>query len=328
MKSNRAIGGYLGLELPYNDSLYHDDAYLLNSGRNALKFILDQSQIKNLLVPNFNCPDIFTVIESSVSTIDYYHINEKFAPILPSSLAPDSAILVTNYFGLCKHHVNTAIEKFNGKVIVDNAQAFFYPRNPNCLGLFYSPRKFFGLPDGGLAITSQNRMNQYNSLPRDEAWNRSSHLLKRFDLSPEMGYGEYKVNEKLIDGRPIMKMSKLSEYILRSVDFSFVKERRQSNYKYYEKHLSSDNNLLTFPINQSVPLAYPFGTPDADELKEYLIKNKVYIPTYWPGLDEVNLNDAEIYFKNNLLPLPLHQGLVKEDLNRVIDLILNFFNEK
>ena len=45
MNLYKPIGGYFELELPNNskDNLYHNSAVALNSGRNALKYILSSN---------------------------------------------------------------------------------------------------------------------------------------------------------------------------------------------------------------------------------------------------------------------------------------------
>ena len=64
-------------------------------------------------------------------------------------------------------------------MIVDNAQALFAEPIQGVKSV-YSPRKYVGIPDGGIAyIEAGLDINQYD---RDVSYERCSHLLKRLDL--------------------------------------------------------------------------------------------------------------------------------------------------
>ena len=58
-----------------------------------------------------------------------------------------------NYFGVCEKVQDELLLKYNSEQLVfDHSQAFFTPPK-KCLATIYSPRKFFGVPDGGLLFT-------------------------------------------------------------------------------------------------------------------------------------------------------------------------------
>ena len=50
-----------------------------------------------------------------------------------------------------------------GNIIFDNSQAF-YSKQYGTAGI-YSPRKFFGLPDGGILCTDLNLEEEYENCP-------------------------------------------------------------------------------------------------------------------------------------------------------------------
>ena len=50
----KAIGGYFELELQKNEE-YHKDALSLNTGRNALEYILKANAYKKIYIPYFTC---------------------------------------------------------------------------------------------------------------------------------------------------------------------------------------------------------------------------------------------------------------------------------
>src|SRR5690606_502232 len=125
-------------------------------------------------------------------------------------------ILYVNYFGICHKNQSRILNCFNpNQVIFDHSQAFFQPPL-DCAATIYSPRKFFGIPDGGLLLTKIPL--QGPEIQDCDSLSRSSHLLKRLALSPEAGYSDYKTaDESLIDLSP-KRMSQLTEKIYQSLD--------------------------------------------------------------------------------------------------------------
>jgi len=86
--------------------------------------------------------------------------------------------VVVNYFGLCDDVVAEAQTRHAPEqIVVDNAQAFFAAPT-RCRASLYSPRKFFGVPDGGF-LHSVTPPRDY---PRDTGSTaRMAHLTKRLD---------------------------------------------------------------------------------------------------------------------------------------------------
>lgn len=82
--------------------------------------------------------------------VRFYSLDAAFAPA--DDLQPENGdwVLAVNYFGLVDNLAQSLMERFNPQQIVwDHSQAFFSAPQPG-LATIYSPRKFFGVPDGGM----------------------------------------------------------------------------------------------------------------------------------------------------------------------------------
>ena len=73
---------------------------------------------------------------------------------------------------------------FPGRVIVDACQAFYHVPVDG-VPAFNSPRKFFGVPDGGFAM--QVSPAALAALERDRSDDRCTHLLRRADRGDGQG---------------------------------------------------------------------------------------------------------------------------------------------
>ena len=310
-----AIGGYFELELRKGEH-YHKEAIRLNSGSNCFEYILRARKYEKVYVPYYTCHVIYDVAQRLGLNIAYYHIDELLEPVELPELNAHEAFLYTNYYGLKQSCVERLSEKYGKQLIVDNAQAF-YAKPIAGIDTFYSPRKFFGVPDGGYLYTDAIMNEEF---PQAESMQRMKHLLKRIEQGAEAGYPDYQREEETLDGSPIERMSKLTDALLRSIDYEKIAQQRISNYKVLEEQLGKSNSIHLKLPQDDVPMVYPYLTQDAT-LKKRLIANKIFVATYWPNV--TNNNSFEGVLKEQLIPLPIDQRYGKEDMKRVIEIIIN-----
>ena len=310
-----AIGGYFSLELRQGEH-YHKEALCLNSARNCLEYILRARNYTKIYLPYYTCEVILEPIKKLNLEFEFYNINKLLEPIMDYPLNNKEAFLYTNYFGLKQDCVKRLAKLYKKQLIVDNAQAF-YAKPLEGIDTFYSPRKFFGVADGGYLYIDKKLDIE---LEQDYSYERMSHLLKRIDVSAEFGYNDFKRNDDSLINQPIKLMSSLTNKILSSIDYNSVKEKRIENYLYLESKLK-DKNLIQLPLkNIDVPMVYPYLTNDI-ALKQKLIANKIFVATYWPNVFEwTKENDFEYNLAKLLLPLPIDQRNEKERIKHMINL--------
>ena len=180
---NNAIGGYFELELRKAEH-YHNNAILLNSARNCFEYILLARMYKKVYIPYFTCDVMLQPLHKHHIDYEFYSINNRLEPIKDICLGFGEAFLYTNYFGLKQECVEKMSEMYGSSLIIDNAQAFFAPHVQG-IDTFYSPRKFFGVADGGYLYTTELLPNDF---PKDKSFMRMQHLLQRIDEGAEAGY--------------------------------------------------------------------------------------------------------------------------------------------
>ena len=313
---DKAIGGYFELEIVRGTDLY-PDLVKLNSSRNALKFILKAYNVKKLYVPKFTCDVLYEAFTGLNLEIKRYEIDENLEICYKELvLDQDTYLLYTNYFGLKDKYIST-LKDIIPNIIIDNAQALFSKPIKN-IPTFYSPRKFVGVGDGGyLSGPKSFQMN----LNRDVSYSRMSHLLIRADRDAEIGYSEFIKNDKSLINEPIKKMSHLTQSILASLDYNFIKNRRKENFEYIHSKLSRKNKLNIETDKGQVPMSYPFWTDD-DSLRRRLIENRIFTPTYWPNCLLENPENSITYkLSNEIVHLPIDQRYNLDEMEKIIKTI-------
>jgi hypothetical protein len=275
------IGGFIGLHLPdYGDPF--PDAIKFQSGRAALRAALECTRITRVLVPAYICDSVIQAVTDAGAVAETYRLDDSLYPkYVPHSLPHGCALLYVNYFGLCAANVTRLLQEVPGhQLIIDNSQALCAPPT-EVLATIYSPRKFVGVPDGGLLVKNGLKL----TAPEAEdngSLARMSHLLLRMAYSAREGYSYYLESEKSLESTRPLRMSKLSSRILASVDLSAMKRVRRANFSALATRLDAYNFLKWELDSDSAPLCYPLiMRREVQRLVKMFAERGIYIPTYW-----------------------------------------------
>ena len=312
-----AIGGYLGLEFGGDDKEYYPDLIRLNSARNSLLFLLNKKGYKRIYIPFYTCGVIIDSLRSINIEVIYYKINISLEIISLPRVNEKECLLYTNFFGIKDKYIKEIVQIIPN-LIIDNAQSFFSEPIKG-IDTIYSPRKFFGLPDGGYLASD---LELDSKLVQDVSYLRFIHLIKRVELGAESAFTEFKNNDKALVGQDIKAMSVLTKNMLSfNIDYDFVKRRRIDNFEFLEKELGGQNGLVIDLAKGLAPMCYPYYTEDS-KLRNRLKKNRIYTPTYWSDvITRVDKNSVEYKLVNKVIPLPIDQRLVIDDLKYLVGII-------
>jgi hypothetical protein len=316
-----AIGGYFELEITKLGSIYHDNALALNSGRNAFEYILISKGYKKIHIPYFTCDVLLQPLDRLNIEYSFYHIDNDFKPIILNYHFSD-AILYTNYFGLNAKNVYD-LSLIYPNIIIDNSQAFFDKEFSN-LDTFYSPRKFFGVPDGGFVYCESKTIGDKYEI--DISLGRMMHLLTRIELGAEAGYHLFNENDIKINNQSIKLMSKLTRALLNGIDYEQVLKTRLQNFAYIHEKLKQSNRLTAFIDNAKItcPMIYPYWVENGARLRKNLAKNRVYTAMYWPNvLKWVDIDKLEYDFATNIVYLSIDQRCNIQSIEQILNVIIS-----
>ena len=311
MKQIKEIGGYIEFE-HYHGNMLHEGALKLNSGRNCLAYLIKVKKIEKIAIPYFLCDCIEDVCKKYGTQIRYYHIGEDLLPT-DFHIEEDEYLYLVNYYGQIKAE---AIERYKTEyknLILDNAHAYF-DEPIEGVDALYTCRKYFGVPDGGILYTdSRSEIEE-----QDYSYDRIGFLAGRYEKTAGEFFEISSENEERFYHEPIRRMSKLTENILRSLDYQRIKRQRVLNMIRIHERLKDVNRMLV-----EVPegtFMYPLMIDNASELREKLIRQKIYIPKLWPNVLRNCPKDwIEWKLANNILPLPIDQRYSTEDMDYIAE---------
>jgi hypothetical protein len=306
MLNQDAVGGYLELELPPGQGELYPRALRFQSARAAFLALLEAGRPRRIWLPWYTCEQMLDSASIAGIPILRYRIDQNLEIPDEIELAENDWLLYINYFGVCDAQVGRLLERFPpNQIVLDNAQALFSSA-ADCLATLYSPRKFFGIPDGGYLVTEMSV-----ELPDEQdsgSIERFSPLLIRIDRGPEAGYEAVLAARATLRGQKPKRMSALTQHLLARIDYPAAIERRNSNFARYHQLLGTDN---AFPLPAALPqapLCYPFWNHRTD-LHAPLIARRIFVPRYWPNVrgQSNTLDDFEFRLSTECLALPSDQ---------------------
>ena len=306
MNDGKAIGGYFELDQGQGRSAL-PDGVLLNSGRNALRYIVRKLGIKRIHVPYYTCPVVWDALNMERCQIEFYEIGMDLQP--KKRFAKEDFVLYTNYFGCCGGIVDELAADYPN-LIVDCAQAYY--ANPKGMASFSSPRKFFGVPDGGVAYGVSYTPYEDAYAVEDNPSYRMIHLKLRSQGETEKGYEAFQKAESSFDGAEIKIMSPETQRMMGHVDKDRYAHVRIENFQFLDAYLHT--NLKIHRSSDDVPMVYPYMTDDP-RLRARLIQEKIYVASYWPGVSHCG------DLLERILPLPIDQRYGEEDMKRILEVV-------
>ena len=319
-QNHREIGGYMGFDLNNLNQFPYHNSRKYNSARSAFLDLLQNLKVESIWVPKFICDTMLKPLEILKINIKFYDLDINFYPQIPSELEKNDYLLYVNYFGICTQNQEKLVSLYPcDKIIFDHSQAFFVEPFEGAHTI-YSPRKFFAVADGGLLVTEKNIKPVDASNQEDELIEQYKHLFIRSISCAQQGYMQFQKAEAILNDCIPKKISPITELILKNINYSNFKERRLNNFEYLHSKLGKFNQLNICLEKLESPLTYPFLSNK--KYSEYLIKHKIFIPTYWNDcLARISNNSVEYQFVNGITHLVCDHRYGIDDMQFQIDII-------
>jgi hypothetical protein len=319
------IGGYFGLDMPEYSDLY-PDAIRFQSARAATRAVLECNQITRVMMPAYICSSVIGSAVDAGVAVETYDLDELCYPKQIPRLLPDQcAFIYVNYFGLCQSNICRLLKAIpNDRLIIDSSHALF-AAHTDALATIYSPRKFVGLPDGGMLRISP--LSKIPPLVEEDrgSFERMRHLLIRMAYTAREGYADFvNARNSLQDSSPLA-MSRLTRRLMKSIRWDQVIQRRRKNYSVMAELMGGVNDRHWPLGEEDVPLCYPFTLRgcEAGKIRNELALRNVFTATYWPdALPRIKADSLEATLINETLFLPIDQRLEPAQVEEVGRLVL------
>ncbi|MDO5702363.1 MAG: hypothetical protein Q4G47_03305 [Lachnospiraceae bacterium] len=327
----KEIGGYFELET-FKGRDYYPGLIKLNLGRTAAVHYLLETGRREVFLPHFLCASVADAVRNSGIRINRYRIKQDMTPDpadLPEGpLSDEQCLFLLNPYGLLTDAQIAEIRDIWRQVLCDFTHAFFQRPVPGTAALT-SVRKFFGVTDGAYLASDRPI-----SLPQrqDESHARFSHVLGRYERSAGEFYREMLDNAHSYEGALPLRMSPLTENILRGIDYEAAASARMRNFLRLDEMLGRYNELAlsgVLRVPDVGPFVYPMLVKDGPAVRRKLAAGKIYVPTYWNNVITENPEDSiEYRFAADILALPCDHRYDGDDMERVAEAVLRHIGTK
>lgn len=319
----RSIGGFFDIEVSGLGPGPHPGAVALSTGRACMALWLMEERPMRCYVPFYCCSALLQPLREAGITYEFYGFDELFYPVgLPERPGSGDWLVWINFFGLISDQVAGLTDAWAGRLLLDNTHAFFEARKDG-LWTFTSARKYFGVPDGAYCYRPDGdrtppNVDRHVPLSVD-------HLVIRYTQKADQALSLYQAAESNLDCS-LKRISLLSERLMAGVDVESLRLKRVRNLAVLVEQLDAYN---TFKPAKSNPLvatfSYPF-LPAVPIPRQELFRQKIFVPTLWPDLE--NREEGGFYIERKLakelLPLPIDQRYEVDDMLRMTNAIKRY----
>lgn len=307
-----------------NGTRYHNTILLLSSGRNCLRYIIRERNIKKIYLPYFLCESLSEVSSLENVEIIYYHVDMNLLPIGVDNMQLDetSYLYFVNYYGVLRSRINEYIDKYK-YIIVDNTHDFF-DISKHRADTIYNFRKYFGVPDGACIVSSSLQFNEEYKVGK--SLEKIIEMVCRDETGEYFHYSTFLEADKHFKNEEIRYMSNFTRNYLSAIDYNNVLKKRLENFKILLSKLQKFNCREI--SSEDLSYMYPLLTECGIELRNYLREKNVYSMMLWPNILENGANRSEISFAENMVLLPIDQRYSEEEMIYISNIVEDFFSNR
>lgn len=339
LSKDKIIGGKFGFPIQFSNNIFSppfltgEPLFLFNA-RSGIKLVVDELSPDTVWLPSYLCNSIILSIDPALTKIAFYSIDSCLkieSDYFVKLIQPNDLFICIDYFGFPFDQVFLEKVKSRGcKILHDCSQALFFDWHDDiCDYHLYSPRKFLGVPDGGV-LHCREKIN-FSHITFKEPDNETIYLLlqalimrREFDIFG----GDRKWNELFHTGESSFSagrcaMSQITQLFLnRAFDYLQIQMQRKENYLTLSQKLY---DIALFPeLSENViPLGFPIKVNKRDQLQKELFAKNIFPPIHW-NIEEVVPNhfSESHLLSQDIMTLPCDQRYDKEDMEFLAESVL------
>ena len=342
----KKIGGESPLFFSYKSKnhLYHRNSKKINyfiSGRNAILEIIRNSNITHIFFPFYYCYPVLSLIkEIKDLKISYYRNHNQLINNINKDIKNKKKLILFVLFNGMYSSLDEYLDiiNSNNKSFYTLLDAGMTPSLKNVNSNFdytiTNPRKFYRLSIGTFLYSTKNQniesnyiFNPYFTLKYLITKYLAKLLLcSRINIIEKYGlifnnYSELNV--------PI-RLDIISFLLIKNANFMDLSEDKVYQHNLYYKFLKPIKSKFYFKNKASkndCPFGFIIQTDQRDEIKNYLMQNRVFASSLWVVPNELkNIINLETIVKSEkILVLPIGPQYNYFDIKKVSEIVLSFF---
>lgn len=305
----------------------------LATARSAFALLCSFLRPQVVWLPSYLCGVVMSAFPPERVQLNFYAINQKLELAEDSWIAgvePGDLVVFIDYFGFNNWSgAGRAVKNKGGIVVEDACQALLNREFCKYSDyVIFSPRKFAGVPDGGILLAQGNARLPVGDLPPAPAgwWLKSlTASLARAEFDKHGGariwFDIFRETEAAGPVAPC-RISELSTLLVRNViQWPEIAAQRRENFKFL---LSNLQEIAVFHELQEevVPLGFPVRIKNRDSVRNTMFSAGIYPPVHWTLAGVVPKRFAASHkLAREIMTLPCDQRYSFVELRRVIEIL-------
>ena len=303
---------------------------MLATARSAFTLLEDYLRPRQVWLPSYLCAAMLEAFSTKRTCIRFYAVDEQLqlrdATWLRQVRSGDLVVFI-DYFGFTVWAEHAREARRSGAWIVEDAcQALLNACfSDEAHYVVLSPRKFVGVPDGGMLLARNGAaLPEFELAPLSAGWWRDALAACRLRAEFDLHGGErtwfplFQKTDRMAPYQP-MKMSELSTHLLQHrIDYDENARRRRENYEFLASELG---HVAVFPDLGPgvVPLGFPVRIRDRDRIRQALFTAEIYPAVHWPigGVVPVEF-ELSHRLSAEIMTLPSDQRYTQSDMERIV----------
>jgi len=344
--SARLIGGMFGLSLPAPEkpgSQEPPPAFLrgkyltLATARSAFTLLGRTLRPKTVWMPSYLCGVVMGGLSGESCPAKFYGMDEGLQVADSDWLGEvenGDMVVFIDYFGFNQWEEFGALARDRGAWVVEDAcQAMLSDSfSPHSHFVIASPRKFAGVPDGGVLLAmGETKLPDVEIPPAPAGWwlRGFSAAALRGDFDRHGGGREwFELFQRFDREGPVTPyaMSELSALLLGRFDYPEMARRRRSNYEFLLGELESLALFNRLP-ERVVPLGFPIRVPERDRVRQALFEAEIFPPVHWAldGFVPASFTDSH-KLAREIMTLPCDQRYDRAQMKIMVEHLRKAFS--
>jgi hypothetical protein len=303
------------------------DDVLFANARSAIAHVVRALRPRQVWVPSYLCKAVLDAIPSPL--VRFYEVTAELEIGnlgWLGEIQPHDVVVVIDYFGFTsERRVVQFVKERGARVLEDASQALLTAGvGEDADFAVFSPRKFIGVPDGGILKQSANDAMPPAGMEQPPAewwWKALASVILRRDFDVGKGSRDWFLLAQEVEREaPVgeFAMSHLSRALLDAAfDYHEIERRRRENYAYLAGRLASVALFPTLPTGV-VPLGFPIVLEERSRIREALFSDEIYPMVHWPIDSLVPGAFHESHrLSSQILTLPCDQRYGLAEMDRV-----------
>jgi hypothetical protein len=303
----------------------------LQNARSGINVLCNLLKPARVWIPSYICESVPRSIPGESTTL-FYPISRTLQvedSQWINHVHPRDLVIFVDYFGFSMHQQAMSKAKAQGAWILQDAAQALLSSFERSLADFilYSPRKFFGVPDGG--ILESKCSVDFSTVELKPASEETEHQFETafsrrtaFDEDGQTSWFDaYQAAEKLNCTGPFKMTKRTDDLLENGLNYSDQALRRRRNFNRIQGALNDIALFRELPPNV-VPLGFPVLLESRDNAQQNLFNKQIYCPVHWATEKYIPASFTDSRFlSSHMLTLLCDQRMSDDQIDSMIEIV-------